>query len=59
MKCPYRKITKTDVLTNLTKITEEYMDCYEEECPLFDAKYRICDRADNESREGKVIVQTD
>lgn len=36
MKCPYRKETILIKTNETEKTTEQYEDCYGEQCPLYD-----------------------
>jgi hypothetical protein len=40
MKCPYRKITKTEHQYNSDITTEEFAECYGTVCPLYEENYR-------------------
>ena len=35
MKCPYRKITETKHQYNADVTTEEFCECYKEDCPFY------------------------
>ena len=35
MKCPYRKITETKHQYNADVTTEEFCECYGDECPFY------------------------
>lgn len=55
MLCPYRKKTTTHEYYGDQTVTEEFMPCYEKECPHYvDKEY--CQRADAEA-SGRFVTK--